>query len=332
VRHSSFKGLREDKSAGNVVREIKTMAAVNKSATAKRRSAPINVRQAGNKVGAITLTHPDRVYWEDAGITKRDLAEYYTQVWKWMRPHVAGRPISLLRCPDGAAGHCFFQKHAATGIATEHLHQVSEKGAKIISIDDLDGLISLVQSGALEVHIRGSTVDALTKADRLIFDLDPGPGTGWRDIVVAARDVRARLAQLKLKTFLKTSGGKGLHVVLPIRPTPWDRAKDFCHAIDNMMAAHDPARYTAVVSKSKRQNRVFIDYLRNSREATAVAPYSTRARPGAPVSTPIAWSELGALKSAEQFTVKNLPLRLARQRKDPWADIQNIKQSLPNRY
>jgi bifunctional non-homologous end joining protein LigD len=294
--------------------------------------APVNKlakRQDRNRIGAITLTHPDRIYWEDAGVTKRDLAEYYTGVWKWMRPHVTGRAISLLRCPEGAAGQCFFQKHAAAGIATEHLHQVTEKGAKIIAIDDLDGLISLVQAGMLEVHTRGSTIDALEKADRLVFDLDPGPGTGWRDVVAAARDVRARLAQIKLKTFVKTSGGKGLHVVLPIKPTPWDEAKDFCHAVASAMAADEPDRYTATVSKSKRKGRIFIDYLRNSREATAVAPYSSRARPGAPVSIPIDWFELGTLKSAGQYTVQNLPQRLARMRKDPWANIGRVKQKLP---
>ena len=329
VRHSSFQGLREDKPAKEIVREVKTMAAVNSQASAKRKSAPVKPGKADNKVGAITLTHPDRVYWEDAGVTKRDLAEFYTQVWKWMRPHVTGRPISLLRCPEGAAGQCFFQKHAAAGIATEHLHQVTEKGVKIISIDNLDGLISLVQAGVLEVHTRGSTIDHLGDADRLVFDLDPGPGTGWKDVVAAARDVRERLAKLKLKTFVKTSGGKGLHVVLPIRPTPWDEAKAFCRAVAAAMAADDPAHYTATVSKSKRNNRIFIDYLRNSREATAVAPYSSRARPGAPVSVPVDWSELGSLKSADQYTVKNLIPRLARLRTDPWANIGRTQQKLP---
>ena len=155
-----------------------------------------------------------------------------------------------------------------------------------------------MQAGVLEIHTRGTTIDDRERADRLVFDLDPGPGTGWSDVVAAARDVRARLAKLKLKTFLKTSGGKGLHVVLPIKPTPWDEAKDFCHAMALAMAADAPDRYVASATKSKRNNRIFIDYLRNSREATAVAPYSTRARPGAPVSTPIDWSELGSLKSA----------------------------------
>ena len=338
VRHASFQGLREDKAAGDVVIEVqeKSAAAINKSATVKKRSAPVDksrVKKAGKNakavVGSITLTHPDRVYWEDAGVTKLALAEYYRSVWKWMSPHVTGRPISLLRCPEGAGGQCFFQKHAAAGIATDHLRLVPEKADKIISIDDLDGLISLVQAGVLEVHTRGTTADDRDNADRLVIDLDPGPGTGWKDVVAAARDVRARLDALKLKSFLKTSGGKGLHVVLPIAPTPWDDAKAFTQGLAGAMAADDPDRYVATATKSKRNKRIFIDYLRNSHDATAVAPYSTRARPGAPVSAPIDWSELGSLKSASHYTVLNLPARLERLRKDPWATIGRYKQRLP---
>jgi bifunctional non-homologous end joining protein LigD len=330
VRQSSFQGLREDKTALDVVREVKTAAAINKTSSAKRRSAPVKSSKGGATVGGITLTHPDRVYWEDVGVTKKDLAEFYSKIWKWMAPHLVGRPISLLRCPEGAAGQCFFQKHASAGISEDHLHLVPEDGDKILSLDHLDGLLSLVQAGVLEVHVRGSTINRLGDADRLVFDLDPGPGTGWKDVVAAARDVRERLAKLKLKTFVKTSGGKGLHVVLPIRPAPWDKAKDFCHAVANVMAQDDPDRYVATATKSKRKGRIFIDYLRNSREATAVAPFSTRARPGAAVSVPIDWSELGSLKSADQYTAKNLPQRLSRRRKDPWAGIGRVKQQLPD--
>jgi bifunctional non-homologous end joining protein LigD len=216
VRQASFQGLREDKPARQVVREVKAIAA--KAQAPAKRSPP--VRNAKAIVGGVTLSHPDRVYWQDAGVSKRNLAEFYAQIWQWMRPHVVGRPIALLRCPEGAAGQCFFQKHAAAGIATEHLHLIPEKGDKIISIDDLAGLISLVQAGVLEIHTRGTTADNRERADRLVFDLDPGPGTGWKDVVSAAREVRERLARLKLKSFVKTSGGKGLHVVLPVKPTP----------------------------------------------------------------------------------------------------------------
>ncbi len=328
VRQASYQGLREDKAAKDVVREVKTAAAAAK--TAAKRSAPVKPRKSDATVGKVRLTHPDRVYWRDVGVTKHDLADYYTKVWTWMKPHVTGRPISLLRCPDGAEGQCFFQKHASAGIAAEFLRLVPEKGDKIISIDDLDGLIALVQGGVLEIHTRGSTVDDRERGDRLVFDLDPGPGTGWKDVVRAAREVRERLARIKLKTFLKTSGGKGLHVVLPIAPAPWEKVKAFCRAVAESMEQDDPARYVASATKAKRNNRIFVDYLRNSREATAVAPYSTRARAGAPVSMPIDWSELGSLKSAAQYTVSNAMQRLSRQRQDPWANIDRLKQTLPN--
>ena len=330
MRQTSFLGIRDDKPEKDVVREVKkNISATNRSAGGKRRSAPVATTNGKTNVAGVALTHPDRVYWDDAGITKRDLAEYYSKVWKWMRPHVAGRPIALVRCPEGASGQCFFQKHATMGIATKHLHLVPEKGDKIISIDDLDGLIALVQAGVLEIHTRGTTISDRERADRLVFDLDPGPATGWKDVVAAAHEVRERLAALKLKSFLKTSGGKGLHVVLPIKPTLWDEAKDFTHAIAASMAADSPDRYIATATKSRRSKRIFIDYLRNSREATAVAPYSTRARAGAPVSVPIEWSELGNLKASNQYTVQNLMQRLSRLRADPWAAIGRIKQPLP---
>ncbi len=329
VRQASFQGLREDKPAKQVVREVKAMAAKAKSAV--KRSAPKDSVKRDTKtvVSGVALSHPDRVYWEDAKISKRDLAEFYSEIWTWMRPHVVGRPIALLRCPEGAAGQCFFQKHATMGIATEHLHLVPEKGDKIISIDDLAGLIALVQAGVLEVHTRGTTVDDRERGDRLVFDLDPGPGTGWKDVVAAAREVRERLERAKLKSFLKTTGGKGLHVVVPIKPETWDTIKTFCRAVAESLAQDAPGRYVATATKSKRNTKIFIDYLRNSREATAVAPYSTRARPGAPVSTPVDWSELGSLKGATHFTVRNVPPRLKRLRKDPWAGIGKIKQELP---
>ncbi|MFA6267453.1 MAG: DNA ligase D, partial [Pseudolabrys sp.] len=263
VRQASFQGLRDDKAARDIVREEavaeKAVAATARTA-ARRRSAPVTakaaakpVRKGGRKesepaIGAVTLTHPDRVYWEDAGVTKHDLAEYYKDVWKWMAPHVVGRPISLLRCPEGASGQCFFQKHAAAGISTEHLHLVAEKGDKIIAIDNLDGLLSLVQAGVLEVHTRGTTIDDRENADRLVFDLDPGPGTGWNDVVAAAREIHDRLSCLKLKSFLKTSVGKGLHVVLPIASTPWEKAKEFTQALAGAMAADEPDRYVATAT------------------------------------------------------------------------------------
>jgi bifunctional non-homologous end joining protein LigD len=327
VRQASFQGLREDKSAQEVVREFKAMVTAN----GPRRAAAAKPTPKKTAAAGVTLSHPDRIYWEDAGVTKQDLADFYTRIWKWMAPHVTGRVLALLRCPEGAAGECFFQKHASAGVDQKRLHLVTEPdGDKAISVDDLEGVIALVQAGVLEIHTRGSSIDHLEQSDRLVFDLDPGPGIGWKDIVAAAREVRERLETLKLKAFLKTTGGKGLHVVLPIRPTPWDEAKDFCRRVAEQMAADTPGRFTATIKKSARGNRIFVDYLRNSREATAVAPYSTRARAGAPVSVPIAWEELKTLKSASQYTVLNLPQRLSRLRADPWKGIGKLKQALPN--
>jgi bifunctional non-homologous end joining protein LigD len=294
--------------------------AQRRTARGKRRSA---------QFGRVTLTHPDRVYWRDAGVTKEQLAKYYKKIWKRMRPHVTGRVLALVRCPEGAEGQCFFQKHARLGIPTEFLHLVQEKGEKIIALDHLDGLIALVQGGVLEVHARGSAVDDRERADRLVFDLDPGPGTDFKDVKDAAREVRLRLRRVKLKSFVKTTGGKGLHVVVPIRPTPWDVAKKFAQAVAASMAKDDAHRYTANPIKARRHGRVFIDYLRNSREATAIAPYSTRARPSAPVAVPLAWGELSSLKAANQYTVKNIAQRLSKLGADPWAGMGRSRQALP---
>jgi bifunctional non-homologous end joining protein LigD len=280
-------------------------------------------------VAGVTLSHPDRVYWEDAGVTKHMLADYYTRVWDQMRPHATRRVLALLRCPQGAARDCFFQKHASAGIDTTHLRLVPDGSGKSIAIDNLGGLIALVQAGALEIHLRGSSIDRLEEADRLVFDLDPGPGVEWPALVAAAREVRARLRDRNLESFVKTTGGKGLHVVLPIRPAPWDAAKDFCRHIADEMAADSPDRFTATIKISARSHRIFIDYLRNSREATAIAPYSTRARPGATVAMPLAWEELGDQKAPNIFNVQNLPKRLARLRHDPWEQMGRIKQPLP---
>jgi bifunctional non-homologous end joining protein LigD len=294
--------------------------AQRRTARGKRRSA---------QFGRVTLTHPDRVYWRDAGVTKEQLAKYYKKIWKRMRPHVTGRVLALVRCPEGAEGQCFFQKHARLGIPTEFLHLVQEKGEKILALDHLDGLIALVQGGVLEVHARGSAVDDRERADRLVFDLDPGPGTDFKDVKDAAREVRLRLRRVKLKSFVKTTGGKGLHVVVPIRPTPWDVAKKFAQAVAASMAKDDAHRYTANPIKARRHGRVFIDYLRNSREATAIAPYSTRARPSAPVAVPLAWGELSSLKAANQYTVKNIAQRLSKLGADPWAGMGRSRQALP---
>lgn len=341
VRQASFQGVREDKPAIEVVREvgkppeqIKTKQAALRQKPQAKRQAPRAQKPGAVAVAGVTLSHPDRVYWEDVGVTKQMLAEYYEEVWDWMRPHVTDRVLALVRCPDGAGAgrQCFFQKHASAGIEEKWLKLVPEPdGDKAIAIDALPGLVSLAQAGALEIHLRGSSIKHLEEADRLVFDLDPGPGVTWPDVIAAAREVRERLRELKLESLVKTTGGKGLHVVLPIRPAPWDEAKDFCRHLAEAMAKDDPKRFTATIKKVARNNRIFIDYLRNSREATAIAPYSTRARPGATVATPLTWEELGSQRTPNAFNVQNLGKRLARLRRDPWVEMGRIKQRLPRK-
>jgi bifunctional non-homologous end joining protein LigD len=333
LRQASFKGLREDKAAKDVVREMPRIAAAAQ-ASATKKSKPARKLSAQKtrrvEVGGVTLTHPDRVYWKDGGVTKAMLADYYQQVWKWMAPHVVDRPIALVRCPDGAEAKCFFQKHVSAGLEGDELVSVPLKGEEpAIAVDRLSGVIALAQAGVLEVHSWGTHRQNVELCDFLVFDLDPGPGITLKQLVEGARDVRARLAELKLKSFVKTTGGKGLHVVLPIAPHDWEKAKDFAHGIADAMEADNPQRYVANMAKSKRNNRIFVDYLRNGRGATAIAPYSTRARPGAPVAAPVTWEELGSLKSPNQFTLLNVPKRLARLKRDPWAGITKIKQKLP---
>jgi bifunctional non-homologous end joining protein LigD len=182
----------------------------------------------------------------------------------------------------------------------------------------------------LEVHTRGSTLERLEACDRIVFDLDPGDGVAWAQLVAAAREVRKRLEDLKLESFVKLSGGKGLHVVMPIDSADWDTTKSFAQRIAMAMASDSPKLYVAKMTKALRDGRIFIDYLRNSREATSVAPYSSRARPGAPVSAPVSWEELGRTTGGGEFTVLNLQKRLARLKRDPWADIARVKQKLPN--
>src|SRR5207245_2427126 len=209
---------------------------VSKTSTSKarpsaRRSSPAGVSKGWEK-GGVRFTHPDRVYWVDVGITKQDLADYYRSVWDYMAPHVVNRPLALVRCPDGTKGQCFFQKHASAGLTEQRLRTVIDKNRRqIIAVEDLDGLLSLVQAGVLEVHVRGSLIDRLDLCDRIVFDMDPGPGVPWSAVVAAARDVRERLAGIDLVSFVKLTGGKGLHVVLPIAAVDWDTAKTFAQAV-----------------------------------------------------------------------------------------------------
>ncbi len=317
LRHASFRGLREDKPAREIVREAE---AEHPAPTPRPK---------------VKLTHPDRILWPDAGVTKEGLAEYYAEVWPRMAPLVVNRPVALLRCPSGAEAQCFFAKHAWKGMAKEvltfHDPEGDEGEGPLVAIDDLPGLIGLVQGAALEIHGWQSTLDDLEHPDQIVMDLDPGEGVPWEATLAAAEEVRRRLEDAGLAAFVKTSGGKGLHVVAPLAPTEaagWVAVKGFAAAMARAMAEAEPDRYVATISKAKRTGRILVDYLRNGRNNTAIVPYGTRARAGAPVSMPLAWDELGPEIGPAHFTVANAPARVANTA-DPWADFRRAARPLP---
>jgi bifunctional non-homologous end joining protein LigD len=280
---------------------------------------------------AIHLTHADRVLWPEAGITKQGLADYYVSVWEWIEPHIVKRPLSLVRCPTGIAQGCFFQKHEWKGMDRAiDLIRDPKDGEKLVSVSNLEGLLALVQASALEIHPWGSTGNDLEHPDRLIFDLDPGEGVAFADMIAGANEIRARLAAMRLESFVKTSGGKGLHVVVPLTPSAgWDEAKDFCRVVAETMERDAPLRYTSTVTKRERKGKIYVDYLRNGRGATAITPYSSRARAEAGVATPLAWEELPSLTAADVYTLGNIENRMAQLGSDPWAEIGKLRQTLP---
>lgn len=280
----------------------------------------------------VRLTSPDKILYPEQGITKIELAEYYVSVAEWMLPHVANRPITMVRCPTGQEKKCFYQRHAGSGVP-EELHQVKVPGFDdpYLYISDLPGLIAMVQMGVLEMHPWGVTVEHPDRPDRIIFDLDPDEGLGFADVVRAALEVRERLEALGLTSFVKTTGGKGLHVVLPIEPVSgWPEAKAFAKEVSAQMAADAPDRYLTRISKAERAGRIFIDYLRNDPTSTAVGAYSTRSRPGAPVATPLRWEEVGDGLDPAAFTLRTLPERILAQKQDPWEAIGSVRQRLPD--
>ncbi len=307
LRHASFRGLRDDKPATSVIRETQAPDA-----------------QAKAPRSAVKLTHPDRLYWPDAGVTKQGLADYFTEVWRHAAPFIVGRPLALLRCPNGFSGEQFFQKHLWKG-AGPAIHSVTDpKGEAAIVIEDLDGLISLAQGAALEIHPWGSTIADWERPDILIMDLDPGEGVAWEAVIAAAQETRERMEQAGLAAFVKTSGGKGLHVAAPLLPkSDWPAVKTFAKSFAEAMAADSPDKFVSTVAKARRRGKILIDYLRNQRGATAVAPYSPRARAGAPVSMPLDWEELSPALGPAHFTVANAPTRLASLETIPWSSFRD---------
>lgn len=299
------------------------------TAPSTRQHPPVTIARDGSTTfEGVRLTHADRVLYPDEGLTKLDLARYYADVAQWVLPHLAHRVLSLVRAPNGVGGELFYQKHA--GVAVPEAVRRVEVGEEVqVAIEDLAGLLSLVQIGVLEIHPWGSTVDKLETPDRITFDLDPDEGLPWQRVTAAALDIRGVLAGIGFESFVKTTGGKGLHVMVPLVPRlNWDEIKAFTKAIAEDMAARHPEHYTANQLKRMRRGRIYLDYLRNSRGATAVGAYSTRARPGATVSTPLFWDEVESGIRPEGFTIATVPARLAALKSDPWAEISKLRQSI----
>jgi bifunctional non-homologous end joining protein LigD len=323
LRHPSFQGLREDKAPYDVTHEHPfPLEAMPEPNPAARRDRP----------KSFGISHPDRILYPEDGITKQDLAAYYHAVADWILPHVVDRPLTVVRCPEGHGHDCFFQKRVMKGMpGAVRGVRVKERHGTMMAmvIHDWDGLLGLVQMGVLEIHPWGTRIQHLDNPDRMVFDLDPAPGIAWRHVVEGARLIRDLLEQVGLAAFLKTTGGKGLHVVVPLEPLAgWNDVKTFAKAISSGLAKHLPGRYIDVMTQSKRGGKIFVDYLRNGYGATSVAAYSTRARAGAPVSTPLRWNELTSDLDPGAFTLRTVPGRLHRLRQDPWADLPRIRQSI----
>jgi len=295
-------------------------------------------------VNDISLTHPDRVYWPGDGFTKLDLVEYYEHVATLMLPYLRGRPLTMVRCPGGLAelptgarngthrvDTCFFHKHPGPdfpGPFDRVMIEESGGAAPYLIARDPGSLTALAQMGALEIHVWGSSLPDLQRPDLLVLDLDPGPLVDWTELLDGARRVREVLRGRGLESFVKATGGKGLHVVAPVTASAdWRQVHDFCKAMAQEVEAQAPHQFTTAVSKAKREGKIFLDYVRNTRGSTSVAPYSTRARENAPVAYPLRWDELSQLDPPVRYTLATLPTRLARLRSDPWRDYFEVARS-----
>jgi bifunctional non-homologous end joining protein LigD len=328
LRHPSFQGLREDKPAHEVHRE-QAMDQEAAMATTKAASAG----KSGNPTfDGVTLTNPDRVYYPEIGLTKLGVARYYETVAPFLLRYVARRPISLVRCPEGIDKEHFFQRHAMKGMSRA-IKQIPIPGGEskkpYLYIDDEEGLFGLVQIGTLEIHDWGVSLDHIDKPDRIVFDLDPDEGLALATLKAAAVEVREFLTDLGFESYLKSTGGKGLHLVAPLQPKlGWNEVKPFTKAVADALVSARPDRYTANPLKKTREGKIFVDYLRNQRGGSAIVNYSTRAKPSAPVACPLRWDELKGLKSASPYTVKTLPARLKALKRDPWEGFLSTRQSI----
>lgn len=273
------------------------------------------------------LTSPDRIYFPDPGITKAELASYYEAVADRLLPGMVRRPLTLLRCPEGTAGECFYQKRAHRSVPASVPRVTVPPGREYAMVRDLDAVIALVQIGVLEFHVWGARADRLDRPDLMIFDLDPGPGVAWGLLRDTAERLRVRIEGLGLAPFVRLTGGKGLHVVVPlIRRSGWDAVKGVARATALALVRETPDRLTATMSKSRRRGKIFVDYFRNGPEATTIASYSVRARPGAPVALPVSWDELADASELPQVTLRDVAAGL--DRKDPWGGFQAARRSV----
>jgi bifunctional non-homologous end joining protein LigD len=337
VRQAAFKGLREDKAAQEVVREVpaRTPRAPHPSGR-KVAAKVIRDPQSASipaELESFHLTHPEKRLDETSGLTKRNLADYYLAVANRLLPHIAGRPLSIVRCPEGSAKPCFFQRHVGSGLP-EGVDTVPVRDRKTgvteryITVCSVEGLVGLAQMGVLEIHPWGSRNNSLEKPDRIIFDLDPDASIGWKVLAQSARGLRALLERLGLRSFVKLTGGKGLHVVVPIRAEyTWPRVKTFARELVLDIERATPDLFVTKMIKSARTGKIYLDYLRNDRGSTAVAPYSPRARSGVPVSLPLSWKELDGRK-APVFMVAGFARWKARLRRDPWKEMSKLDQPL----
>jgi bifunctional non-homologous end joining protein LigD len=307
--------LREDKPAKEVVKEQPSDAPVS-----KKSSGRVSKSQAKTDV---VLSNADKLLWSKAKVSKQDLLDYYASVWPQMEPFIIDRPLSLLRAPDGIGGQRFFQKHASPGMhkAISVMKDPRDKQEHLY-IRDFNGLAALVQLGVVEIHIWGAKVDTIETPDQVVFDLDPDEGLAEDSVRSATLEVKKRLDELGLPSFVKTSGGKGFHVLVPLKPKAlWDEVKTFAHDFADAMAQAEPERYTATLSKKARKNRIFIDYLRNGRGSTTVAPYSLRANEYAAISMPITWEMLKAKISPRACVIDGSETEKILKRPSAWLDF-----------
>jgi bifunctional non-homologous end joining protein LigD len=289
-------------------------------------------RESGHRIAGVRISHPDRVVYPDPPTTKADVARYYERVASWIVPHVADRPLTLVRCPAGIAAGCFFMKHFKVW-APEPLRRIriqeKTKVGEYLVADTAAAVIGLVQMGVLEIHTWNSVSGDLERPNRIVIDLDPGDAVPWARVVHAARLVRQALEALDLECFPKTTGGRGMHVVVPLRPrADWSECLEFSRALSEAIERIDPKAFTTQFAKAGREDKILIDYLRNNRTNTSIAAYSTRARPGAPVSVPIAWDELRPSLKPHTLTMKSVQARLSRLRADPWKGYWTSRQAL----